>query len=252
MKIKSWLKITTFALLFSQLSIASAEKVYHFATEATYPPFAYVTPEGNITGFETELIMLLCKVQNMQCDFANQPFDSLIPSLKIGKYDAIYGGLDITPMRQKQVLFSSPLYENGASFISLTNTLHYPSMKGKSIGVQQGSTMQQYLQKTYGHTISIKPYASIQDAFLDLKSKRIDAVFGDTPILQSWQQSSELKLQVDEIPAQDQQQYFGQGYALAMTFKNKALVEQFNTSLKTIKTNGQLDALKAKYWPKGK
>ena len=52
----------------------------------------------------------------------------------------------------------------------------------KNIGVQNGTTFQQY---TVAETkqYSPKSYASLQNAILDLKSGRIDIIFGDTAVL---------------------------------------------------------------------
>ena len=44
-----------------------------------------------------------------ECTFTNQAFDSLIPSLKFKRFDAVMAGMDITPEREKQVLFTAVL-----------------------------------------------------------------------------------------------------------------------------------------------
>ena len=52
----------------------------------------------------------------------------------------------------------------------------------KTVGVQNGTTFQQYTaaeSKQY----NVKAYASLQDAILDLKNGRIDIIFGDTAVL---------------------------------------------------------------------
>lgn len=46
--------------------------------------------------------------------------------------------------------------------------------------------MQYYLQETYGKTITIKTYDSIQQAFLDLKNGRVDAILSDKPVIHEW------------------------------------------------------------------
>ena len=52
----------------------------------------------------------------------------------------------------------------------------------KNVGVQNGTTFQQYtVAETKQYTT--KAYASLQSAILDLKSGRIDMIFGDTAVL---------------------------------------------------------------------
>ena len=48
------------------------------------------------------------------CTFTNNAFDSLIPSLKFRRYDAVISGMDITTERSKQVDFAQPYYANSA------------------------------------------------------------------------------------------------------------------------------------------
>ena len=59
----------------------------------------------------------LCKEIDATCTFSNRAFDSLIPSLKFRRIDAVMAGMDITPEREKQVLFTTPYYDNSALFI---------------------------------------------------------------------------------------------------------------------------------------
>ena len=75
------------------------------------------------------------KQMQAECTFTNHEFDSLIPSLKFRKYDAVISGMDITPERSKQVSFTTPYYENSAVVIAkryITKT--FADLKGKRIG----------------------------------------------------------------------------------------------------------------------
>ena len=42
--------------LLSPLTMAQEAKALRIGIEAAYPPFAYKTPDGNITGFDLSLI----------------------------------------------------------------------------------------------------------------------------------------------------------------------------------------------------
>ncbi len=87
---------------------ASAAQTIRFATEASYPPFELVDANNQIVGFDVDLANALCKEIDATCTFTNQAFDSLIPGLKFRRSDAVMAGMDITPEREKQVLFSDP------------------------------------------------------------------------------------------------------------------------------------------------
>lgn len=221
------------------------KSVIKFATEATYPPIVSMDAAGNVGGFETELLKSICKEAQLQCEFHHRPFDSLFPSLSFKKIDAVYGGIGITEARKAQVLFSKTLYTMPVGFIFKAE-----SFKDKTIGVQQGATgFEAYLKNRYPEA-QLKMYASIQDALLDLNTKRIQAVFGDIPVLKYWlahnhSEKSEfnfLELKPEEVIE------FSQGNAIAVLKGKEALIHQINEAFDKMVADGTFDSLKQKYW----
>ena len=116
-------KLVLAALLASFTFGASAAEKINFGVSATYPPFESIGANNEIVGFDIDLAKALCKQMQAECTFTNHAFDSLIPSLKFRKYDAVISGMDITPERSKQVSFTTPYYENSAVVIAKKDTL---------------------------------------------------------------------------------------------------------------------------------
>ena len=85
-----------------------ANGVMQVATDATYPPFETVDPNGNIIGFDADLIQAVAERLGARVEFQVVPFDGILAGLKAGKYDAVISCLTITEDRAKQVLFSNP------------------------------------------------------------------------------------------------------------------------------------------------
>lgn len=226
-------------------------KSISFAMEATYPPFESVDRNGQIQGFDVDIANALCEVAGTKCTFTNQPFNSLLPSLRIGKFDAIISALGITAERRTQVAFTDPYYEPSAVFIALLSKKYnsIDDIMGKTIGVQQATTMEKYLQGKYLHRVTVKTYASIQDAFLDLIAGRVDVVLADTPIAAEWLKLGNNKKLAGPItkPIIDHE-YFGEGYGIAVNRTNTNLLNTLNTALATIKANGIYDSIKNKYF----
>ncbi|MFM8453847.1 MAG: transporter substrate-binding domain-containing protein [Gammaproteobacteria bacterium] len=230
--------------------IHDVPKVIHFATEATYPPFEYVEVSGKMTGFDIELAQALCAELKAECKFSNLPWDSLIPSLQVGKIDAIIGGIAITETRKQQVHFTEPYYLNTLSFASKDRGLNLSKegLKGKIIGLQGGTTFDQYLQKNYGSEIKIRRYPSQQSAFLDLTAGRVNAVFGDTAIVKDWvKRNGKGKYFVVGDPIKDES-LFNLECAIAVSKQNQPLVDALNRALKNIKSNGTHQKLETKYF----
>ena len=249
MKIIKWI-ICLFTLMVSHALIAAPVKTIHFATEATYPPFEYIDEAGQMAGFDIDIAKAICQQIKANCTFSNQSFNSLIPSLKLGKFDAIIAALGVTPERMKEVNFTPSYYEPSASFVALSNK-HYSlsDMKDKIIGVQQGTVFDKYLHDKYQNHVTIKTYASVQDAYLDLVLGRLDVVLADTPIAMAWlkQNGNSEHYTIVGKPVIDHD-YFGAGYAIAINKNNPDLLTVFKQALVVIKANGTYETLILKHF----
>ena len=71
---------------------AFAETV-RLGTEGAYEPWNFVNDAGKLDGFEIELGNELCKRASLRCEWVKNDWDSIIPNLKSGNYDAIIAGM---------------------------------------------------------------------------------------------------------------------------------------------------------------
>ncbi|CAH7345022.1 putative ABC transporter periplasmic binding protein ArtI [Vibrio chagasii] len=227
---------------------AAAQEEIKFAMEATYAPFEYMDENNQIQGFDVDLANALCEEMKATCTFHNQAFDSLIPALKFKRYDAAISAMDITEARLQQVNFSDAYYDNSAAFISIEGKVaDQAALEGKRIGVQNGSTHQSYLLEQLPGVRAV-PYSSYQDAFIDMKNGRIDSVFGDTAVVAEWfKKEDNLTYVGDQVTNQE---YFGNGFGIAVNKSNPELVAQLNTALAAVKANGEYDKIFNKYFGK--
>ncbi|QIW16387.1 arginine ABC transporter substrate-binding protein [Pasteurellaceae bacterium RH1A] len=231
-------KLLLASLLAATALSAQAQDSITFAMEPTYAPFETTNEKGELVGFDIDLANALCEELKVTCKFKTQSFDSLIQGLKFKQFDAIISGMDITEARQKQVSFTHAYLDNSASFLAVDGKATPET--AKNVGVQNGSTFQQYLAK-YGKQYNLKPYATLQAAVLDLKNGRIDMVFGDTPVLAEWLKTEKGLAFVGEKVTN--QEFFGNGYGIAVNQSNKDLLDKLNGALATVKSNGKLEQI---------
>ncbi|EGR4357804.1 arginine ABC transporter substrate-binding protein [Vibrio cholerae] len=225
---------------------AAAQQEIKFVMEATYAPFEYMDESNQIQGFDVDLANALCKQLEAKCSFHNQAFDSLIPALKFKRYDAAISAMDITEARLEQVNFSNPYYDNSAAFVSLAGKVaDQATLKGKRVGVQNGTTHQSFLLEQRSDVVAV-PYSSYQDAFIDMKNGRIDSVFGDTAVVAEWFKGDNKLEYVGERVTNPQ--YFGNGFGIAVNKDNQALLDQLNAALEAVKENGEYAAIFNKYF----
>ena len=227
---------------------AAAQEEIKFAMEATYAPFEFMDENNQIQGFDVDLANALCEEMKATCTFHNQAFDSLIPALKFKRYDAAISAMDITEARLQQVNFSDAYYDNSAAFISIEGKVaDQAALEGKRVGVQNGSTHQSFLLEQMTGVTAV-PYSSYQDAFIDMKNGRIDSVFGDTAVVAEWfKKEDNLTYVGDQVTNQE---YFGNGFGIAVNKSNQELVDQLNVALAAVKANGEYDKIFNKYFGK--
>ena len=239
------MKKTLLTAILLGASVAANAQELTFAMEPSYPPCETTNEKGEIIGFDVDVANAICKEIQATCKFKGEAFDALIPNLKAKRFDASISAIDITDARAKQVLFSDAYYDSTASYVTLKGKATLES--AKNVGVQNGTTFQQYtVAETKQYTT--KAYASLQSAILDLKSGRIDMIFGDTAVLADMI-SKEPEMQfVGEKVAN--KKYFGNGLGIAMHKSNKELAEQLNKGLAAIKANGEYQKIYDKWMTK--
>ena len=225
-------KVLIAALIAGFSLSATAAETIRFATEASYPPFESIDANNQIVGFDVDLAQALCKEIDATCTFSNQAFDSLIPSLKFRRVEAVMAGMDITPEREKQVQ---------GKYTSVDQ------LKGKKVGVQNGTTHQKFIMDKHPEITTV-PYDSYQNAKLDLQNGRIDGVFGDTAVVTEWlKDNPKLAAVGDKVTDKD---YFGTGLGIAVRQGNTELQQKLNTALEKVKKDGTYETIYNKWFQK--
>ena len=112
-------------------------------------------------------------------------------------------------------------------------------LKGKVIGVQQGTTGDIYVTDDFGED-SVERYAKGMEAVQALSQSKVDAVIIDGETAKQY-----LK-QVEGLKILDES-YTDEEYAIAVQKGNTAMVEAINGALAELKAEGKLDEIVAKY-----
>lgn len=231
-------KIILIVLLSGCLAHTALAKTLRFGTSATYPPYEFIDENNQLAGFDIDLANALCKELQAECTFTNQSFDSLIPALRFRRFDIIAAGMDITPARQQQLLFSQPYNQYYAQFIvrkgdvSSVEQLKAPD---KRIGVENGTTHQRYLNAKMVPA-TIVPYDSYQNAVLDLKNGRINAILGENTVMKYWAHNDKDLTVVDQEITDEA--FYGTGAGFAFRKDNLQLKQQVDAALDKLKAEG--------------
>lgn len=117
------------------------------ATNAEFPPFEYYDGD-EVVGIDAEFAAAIADKLGMDLKIEDMAFDSIIPAVQSGKADIGAAGMTVTEDRATQVDFSDSYY-TGVQVIIVTDDSDITEpddLKGKKIGVQQGTTGQYYVE----------------------------------------------------------------------------------------------------------
>ena len=151
-----------------------------------YAPMGFKDEKNEIVGFDVDLAKEAAKRLGTDVEFKAIDWNSKEAELKSGRIDIIWNGLDITPERQQNMLFSDPYMDNRQIvFVKKGNDQGIKSeadLAGKTVGTQAGSTAETYIAGNEALKNSFKEFKTYGDyvsAFMDLENGRIDALVCD-------------------------------------------------------------------------
>lgn len=213
------------------------------ATDATWPPFEYVDEATkDIVGYDIDLLNAIGEKAGLEIEFINLPFDSVLAGVSTCQYDAAISAITITEDRKKSMLFSDPYINAGQIVVVQTSNTEVggkDDLVGMTIGAQLGTTGE-IEAKAIADT-TVKPYDSIDLAFLDLQNGQIDAVIADYPTAFGFIATSPDKIKaVGEV-------FTDESYGIAVCNTKADLVDKINAGLKAVIEEGTLAELETKW-----
>ncbi|MCB7304386.1 basic amino acid ABC transporter substrate-binding protein [Bariatricus massiliensis] len=216
------------------------KKTLVMATNAEFPPYEFY--EGDeIVGIDAEFAAAIAEKLGMELKIEDMAFDSIISAVQGGKADIGVAGLTVDEKRKKSVDFTDTYY-TGRQVIIVTedSTIAGPDdLEGKKIGVQQGTTGDQYTTDDYGDE-NIERFNKGMEAVMSLTQGKVDAVvIDDQPAKTFVSQNEGLKILETE--------YIEEDYAMAVKKGNEELVKKVNDAIKALKDDGTFDKIVAKY-----
>ena len=222
--------------------------VYEVLTEATYPPFDTVDEDGNIVGFDMDLIAAIGEDQGFKVEFVDMAFTALIPALEAGNGDIIAAGMwSGDPERREKVDFSDDYHVSGRAVLvkadntTITGTASFtPNMKVASqIGTNYADEVQ--AMKDEGKIKEAVILDGFDTCVLQLANGDMDAVVVNYSIAKAYMKAydGEVKIAGDIEAAE------GKGFAVQKG--NAELLEKINTGLQNVKDNGIYDQLIEKW-----
>jgi len=228
-------------------------KTLRLGVDPTYPPLEYKDSDGKLTGFGIDIAEALCAELHAHCVWVESSWDGMIPGLLARKFDAIASSMTVTPKRMTQIAFTHKISNAPTRLVVKRGSDLLPtvaSLKGKRVGVEQGSTQEAYAKAKWGtEGVQILSYQNQDQVYADLTVGRLDAA------LQSSIQASYGFLAKPEgkdfaFAGQtlEDPEIFGVGDGIGVRKSDVELQEDLNKALATLLANGTYARINQKYF----
>jgi len=208
-------------------------------TEGAYPPYNFVNDKGEIDGFERDVGDKLCEIAKLECTWVKNDWDSIIPNLVSGNYDTIIAGMSITAERDKVIDFTQEYFPaDPSAFLAL---------KGASADATKGIVAAQISTIQAGHVASsgatLVEFATPDETIAAVKSGEADSVLADFAYLKKFVDESN-----GELIFVGEKVAIGGGVGIGVRESDGELKGKLNAAIDTMKKDGSLTALIAKWF----
>lgn len=150
-------------------------------------PFGFINESGKFAGYDVDLARYIA--QYIVKDPERLEFIPVTPSNRLlkastGEVDIVISTVTITPQREQVVSFSIPYDIAGQSVLVKTNSAitSMSDLAGQNVGVVFGTTAEKNMKNLVPNA-NLLGFRSYQDAYLALKTGKINAITSDDTIL---------------------------------------------------------------------
>ena len=218
----------------------------------TFVPMGFEEKNGNYAGFDIELAKYVSKKLGITVHFQPIDWDMKETELQNGTIDAIWNGYSATDERREKVAFTIPYMQNTQILVvKKTSGIHsVEDMTGKVLGAQNGSSgMLDFEEHPEVLKNRVKDgdadqYQSVNEAIIDLKNDRIDALLIDRVYADYYLTTEGIADEYDTIPSG----FESESFAVWVRPADKKLLEALNQAFKELYQEGIFQQISQKWF----
>lgn len=234
---KFLLKLATALGIALSVSAAFAADKLIVATDTAFVPFEF-KKDGRYTGFDIDMWNAIATELGWEFELRPMDFSGIIPALQTGQIDVALAGITIKPERREVIDFSDGYYDSGFRLMvpADSDIESVRDLEGKTLAVKTGTSASDYAETHFAGT-ELRKFPNIDNAYLELRTGRVDAAMHDTPNV-LYYIAEAGNGQVKAVGEQMMAHQYGIGFP-----KGSELVEPVNEALAKLRADGRYDAI---------
>ena len=209
-------------------------------TEDSFPPYVMRDDQGQLSGFEYEVMTEICRRTAKECEWQTAPFSALIPGVSEGRFDVVLGGLAITPERRVMVEFTIPYTWSDEEewFIGFPGA---PAPQEASIAVERGTIHEAWLRDQRLDYQSLDGEAEVLEA---VRSGKADLALGPF----AWREDLEQQIRDSGLDYVFSAEIPDEGTGMAFCKGNLTLKKALDGAITDMTADGTLAGLNARWF----
>ena len=217
------------------MAVADGHSVVRMGTEGAYAPWNFLNDAGEVDGFERELGDELCERARLTCEWVTNEWDSIIPNLVSGNYDTIIAGMSITAERDEVIDFTQAYTPpDPSAYLAMSADVDVAA----GVVAAQTATIQAGFVAEQGWTLV--EFATPEETIAAVRNGEADAVLADKSFLDTFAGT-------DGLVMLERMEQIGGGVGMGIRESDGELRETFNAAIQSMKDDGTLNALIAKW-----
>ena len=187
----------------------------------------------------------------IKCEWVTQDWDGIIPGLLAQKYDAIIASLYITDERREKIAFSDKYYKVPARFVVPSDSdleISAEALEGVVVGTQRATSFERFINDNMPG-VNLRLYGTMDEAYLDIGSGRIDALFADVVAANdgflSKPEGKSFEMRGPEFTGSE---WFGEGAGVGVRQNDQTIADAFSAAVKALRDNGTYQEISDKWF----
>ncbi len=202
-----------------------------------FPPMGFRDDKNALVGFDIDLARAAAQRLGIEVEFKPIDWNAKEAELSGKRVDVLWNGLTITEERKQNIAFTAPYMQNHQIVVVRGDAAvkTKADLAGKTVGVQDGSSAVDAIQKdaaTASSFKALKKYGDNVTALMDLAAGRVDAVVLDEVVGRYYTSKKPGEYAV-------LQEHFGtEDYGVGLRKDDRALLERLDQVLADMKADG--------------
>jgi ABC-type amino acid transport substrate-binding protein len=233
---------------------ASQTALLIVAVNAEFKPFIFMDENGNMVGFDVDLMNALSAAGNFEVGYEDRPFEGMIDAVAAGEYDAAISAITITDERREKVDFTAPYFQPGQAPVSFfssgqglavrtdeaTITGKESLTSGVIVGVKRSTTGDDYVSALDG--VTVVRFDEASQALDALVEGEVAAVVVDIAVMTDYIKQSQGAVKLVGGPVTEEE------YGIAVNKDRANVRELLDAALAQIREDGTYDQIFAKWF----